>query len=148
MVFNFKNPFKNVNQYSGELYHGTTKTNAEKILSGGFMISSKGSLHLGQGVYFYDNEIYAMWWMLRDYMKKRLLEFEKGERDELEWEKICCETYRYFEENFAIIVSNFQNINYLDLDNEKNKAALSKIYNTIYQTKYLKNQYKDVSVYD
>jgi hypothetical protein len=56
--------------YNKVLYHGTSKTNAKNILNRGFN-KSKGDRHwLGDGIYFFEDEIHAYHWILEKYVKK------------------------------------------------------------------------------
>ncbi|WNY25999.1 hypothetical protein [Methanolapillus millepedarum] len=147
-----KNPFKNINRYSGQLYHGTTKESAAKIMTDNFTMSSKNTLHLGQGVYFYDNEIYAIWWTLRDYMKKQSDDIEELDSDtgtnKKKWEEFYQKVYGYFEERFAVIETCFENVRCLDLDNVKNKLTLEEIYVKFYRKTIISKELKGLSVYE
>lgn len=45
-------------------YHGTTKENAENILNSGYKLSQKSNLWLGDGIYFFIEDIFSFKWCL------------------------------------------------------------------------------------
>ncbi|WP_338098745.1 hypothetical protein [Methanolapillus africanus] len=141
--------FASVHRFTGELYHGTTKENAAKILQDNFTVSTKSSLHLGKGVYFFDNEMYAVWWMIRGDISKKIetIACEKNAESDIDSD-FCREIHKYFEMKFGVISVVFQDIRYLDLDNPKNKEIVAKAYKKFQQKNEMKTELKDFSIYD
>ncbi|WNY25270.1 hypothetical protein [Methanolapillus millepedarum] len=134
-----------VQYYNGFLYHGTKKIHAQDILENNFKISTGEELHLGKGVYFYDNETFAAWWMLRKTYYKMPNEKLKKYISESDL-SICEEMYNIFKEEFGIIIVKIENAGYLDLDNTNNKILFFKIFTEFMskRTQYFSN----AAIYD
>lgn len=55
-----------------ELYHGTTCSHGDSIISSGeFYLSSKNKEWLGRGIYFFSSKRDAMWWAEKECKKPR-----------------------------------------------------------------------------
>ncbi|MDL2260774.1 hypothetical protein LJC08_00805 [Methanimicrococcus sp. OttesenSCG-928-J09] len=126
------------------LFHGTACENTKPIIKGGFLPSQDDdTLYLGNGVYFYDCEYLAIKWrwgrehqpeIVKDAIRKKSRghNLNSRELDDL----IEC-----FNDKHAVIISEFESVNYLDMDNVKNK----KIFETIYRLFYRSTKNVDIS---
>lgn len=113
------------------LYHGTARDSIKEILENGFVPSTGKKNYLGDGVYFYDSEIFAIWWRFKNERASKkatenLLKKNKLREEELE------ELILRFNEKNGIIASKFESITCLDMDNFKNKEIFNQIYQFIY----------------
>ncbi|MDV0446201.1 hypothetical protein MsAg5_00280 [Methanosarcinaceae archaeon Ag5] len=125
--FYYITPDENIQLFSGTLYHGTTKENAANILENNFLPSSNPNLHLGDGVYFYDNETYAIWWVIKkpvckvpkDRLKKYISEQDLT---------LCKDVFECFLKNLEIIVVEIENAKHLSLDDSANKRIFENFY--------------------
>ncbi|RAK08989.1 hypothetical protein C8C77_11513 [Halanaerobium saccharolyticum] len=54
-----------------DCYHGTLKINAQSIIEGQNILPSTGDRHwLGDGVYFFERDFWAYWWIRELYLNK------------------------------------------------------------------------------
>ncbi|WP_338102635.1 hypothetical protein [Methanolapillus millepedarum] len=143
----YSNFSENIQLFSGFLYHGTTKENAQKILENNFQISSNPKLHLGNGVYFYDDETYAVWWVLRNPVckvpKGRLKRYISGQ--DL---TICQDVYDCFLRELSVVAVEIENAKYLNLDDPINKKVFNKFYRRLNEKRNLVMLLDNYSIYD
>ena len=128
------------------LFHGTSRKNIANIVSDGFNPSSNSDHYLGSGVYFFDSENFAIWWMfnedkcLKIPIQKILDEIELID-DEL------TEIVTIFQTQNGVISSKITDINYLDMDNFKVKEMFNEIYEYLYNSCNTENIF-DTTIYE
>lgn len=128
------------------MFHGTHREYVASIIESGFNLSVGSDQYLGVGVYFFDNENFAIWWRLKSEASiiepiQKLIDGESLTENQL---LILLDEFLY---KFGVINVTFENVKILDLDNFKHKELFDKIYEKCYE-KSSKKEIFETAVYD
>ncbi|MCL2862589.1 MAG: hypothetical protein FWE54_00590 [Methanimicrococcus sp.] len=128
------------------LFHGTYREFVGSIMSKGFIPSQEDKNYLGGGIYFYDGDMFSIWWRFKDEeCIKRPLETLMDDED-LENEELT-ELTSLFSEKYGVMTFEANSLNLLDMDNFMNKEMFDKLYTKFYQ-KSFQNKIFETTVYD
>lgn len=112
------------------LYHGTTRSNAEIILSSQFIKPSAGDRHwLGDGVYFYKEDIMAYNWCFYEYRKtKSISSMEEINPDEI-----------YKNHSILLVKTNIESERIFDLNLVEHQIVFAKCIENLKEKKPFEN---------
>jgi hypothetical protein len=135
--------------YNLTLYHGTLRETVENIIENGFVESMREDLHLGSGVYFYENEYLAIRWELYKDKPKIFKEIvdKKNKGEQLSINEVN-DLIRYFNNEHGVVSTKLNHLKCLDLDNKKVKDMVEEIYWTFYEKNPLGKEKFKSNIYD
>jgi hypothetical protein len=76
--------------YCGVLYHGTDKKSAKSIIAENFKPSEGDNHWLGNGIYFFEDDVHAYHWILEKYVKNKNILPHKLRKSVFKDNKILC----------------------------------------------------------